>query len=479
MFYLDYAKPVGDRYILNFFADTIEDLKDVPATTPFISRNGTNYGVPLDTSVVTVVENGVKVNYVLQQGKYIVGGDIAPFNIAYSETAPTDTSKLWIKTEEPEDIEFVRNTAYITHNNYEESVELPIPEIYMASGAVCDEHLYIFGGNKGGDNSDTIIEYNIVDHNISILSAKLPVPSFGIGCAAVGTKVYLFGGATHEDGIYNSVTGIDTIQEFDAVTKTITTLPITLQKPAAYNTVVAAGTKIYIFGGCNTNDGSATEFFNTIQEFDTVARTITTLPVALDAPIAYAIAGLINSKIYLLSGLTNYGNFSRKIQVFDVAAKGVTLLPQTSMDIFTGCYGVIGTKIVFATGNRADGLDYGIYEFDTITLETKAIGEYFDSDEEVGGAVYKNTLYGFGGWSITTNRIVEFTFTFPLSSNNILIQETLDKNLFDLTPAPARVQIGAQNVWKGNENNEAEFVDAYLHNGTNWVNVNTEEVLVE
>lgn len=78
MYYLDYAKRVGDRYILNFFADSEEDLKDVPTTTPYITRNGTNYGVPLDTSVVTIVEKGIKVNYVLQNGVYIAGGDVAP-----------------------------------------------------------------------------------------------------------------------------------------------------------------------------------------------------------------------------------------------------------------------------------------------------------------------------------------------------------------------------------------------------------------
>ena len=78
MYYLDYAKKVDDRYILNFFADSVEDLKDVPADKPYITRNGTNYGIPLDTSVVTIVEKGTKVNYVLQNGAYIAGGDVAP-----------------------------------------------------------------------------------------------------------------------------------------------------------------------------------------------------------------------------------------------------------------------------------------------------------------------------------------------------------------------------------------------------------------
>lgn len=76
MYYLDYAKKVGDRYILNFFADTAEDIADVPINTPYITRNGTNYGIPLETSIVTVIENDVRKNYVLQNGAYVAGGDI-------------------------------------------------------------------------------------------------------------------------------------------------------------------------------------------------------------------------------------------------------------------------------------------------------------------------------------------------------------------------------------------------------------------
>ena len=76
MYYLDYAKKVGDRYILNFFADTTEDIADIPTDTPYITRNGTNYGIPLETSIVTVIENDVRKNYVLQNGAYIAGGDI-------------------------------------------------------------------------------------------------------------------------------------------------------------------------------------------------------------------------------------------------------------------------------------------------------------------------------------------------------------------------------------------------------------------
>lgn len=92
MYYLDYAKKVGDRYILNFFADTAEDIADVPTNTPYITRNGTNYGVPLETSIVTVIENDVRKNYVLQNGAYVAGGDI-PFVLGTLEATENKTYK--------------------------------------------------------------------------------------------------------------------------------------------------------------------------------------------------------------------------------------------------------------------------------------------------------------------------------------------------------------------------------------------------
>lgn len=54
MLYLDYAKPVGNGYILNFFADKIEDIQEVSGGKEFVTKNGTNYGVPLASSTVVI-----------------------------------------------------------------------------------------------------------------------------------------------------------------------------------------------------------------------------------------------------------------------------------------------------------------------------------------------------------------------------------------------------------------------------------------
>ena len=38
MLYLDYAKPIGERYILNFFADKVEDIQEVSNGKSFVTK---------------------------------------------------------------------------------------------------------------------------------------------------------------------------------------------------------------------------------------------------------------------------------------------------------------------------------------------------------------------------------------------------------------------------------------------------------
>ena len=136
----------------------------------------------------------------------------------------------------------------------------------------------------------------------------------------------------------------------------------------------AVGTKIYIFGGCMVQS------VNTILEFDTETKTISTLSITLPTQLDGMPAAAVGTKIYIFGG-----------------------------------NGPSGTKL---------------------------------------------------------NTILEF-IDFVLASGNVFGQEDFDNNVFTLVPAPTKVKIGVKNVYKGNSNNVAEFVDAYLYDGANWVNVNT------
>ena len=99
-----------------------------------------------------------------------ISGGGGELNIAYGNTAPEDTSKLWIKSEEPSNISF--------------------PVLWKP---------------------EQIVE-GIIDTGTTLSQGE-----FGIGTAAVGTKIYLFGGR-------NSSSYLNTIQVFDTTNNTIQTL---------------------------------------------------------------------------------------------------------------------------------------------------------------------------------------------------------------------------------------------------------------
>lgn len=76
MLYLDYAKPVEGGYILNFFADKVEDMESITGGKEFVTKNGTNYGVPLkgSTVVITAPDKEKKTFVLDENGEWNEGG---------------------------------------------------------------------------------------------------------------------------------------------------------------------------------------------------------------------------------------------------------------------------------------------------------------------------------------------------------------------------------------------------------------------
>lgn len=77
MLYLDYAKKVEEGYILNFFADSEDDIEEVSGGKEFITKNGTNYGAPLPSSTVVItMPDKSRKTYILDDGNnWVVGGE--------------------------------------------------------------------------------------------------------------------------------------------------------------------------------------------------------------------------------------------------------------------------------------------------------------------------------------------------------------------------------------------------------------------
>ena len=95
MLYLDYAKQTEDGYIMNFFADSTEDLGEISDGKEFITKNGTNYGVPQPQSIVTITDkDGEKTTYLMGEDGDWVPGVVDPTDYYTKEQVDTKIDKV-------------------------------------------------------------------------------------------------------------------------------------------------------------------------------------------------------------------------------------------------------------------------------------------------------------------------------------------------------------------------------------------------
>ena len=343
----------------------------------------------------------------------------ASLNIAYGNTAPSDTSKLWIKGSEPGRLLLISGTPEPTLEDTISTLSTPLPTVAQSIGvASVSTKIYLFGGNKAssaGDRLNTIQVFDTTNNTISTLSTTLSTAADGIGVASVSTKIYLFGGGGGASNYLN------TINVFDTANNTITTLSTTLPTAADGIGVASVGNKIYLFGGYSDDK------LNTINVFDTANNTITTLSTPLPTVMARMGTAAVGTKIYLFGG--NGAGYLNTIKVFDTVNNTITTL--------------------------------------SITLPTAA--------QNIGVASVGYKVYLFGGRSggvAYLNTINEFIAQLSLTANSILITEGQQENTFNLLSSPTQVEISVKNVYRGNSSNIAELNDAYLYNGSVWLNVN-------
>jgi N-acetylneuraminic acid mutarotase len=192
---------------------------------------------------------------------------------------------------------------------------------------------------------------------------------------------------------------------------------------AGNTTAALVGSKVYLFGGF-TYVGGKGAYVNTINVFDIENNTVEKLSTTLPSVSEGIAAAAFGTKIYLFGGVGNFSACYASINVFDTESDAIetlnTMIPMKASEIASA---VVGTK-----------------------------------------------AYLFGGYDGTNTlaTINVFTALMPLATNNMLIEASATKNRFNLLP---NVELGVNNVYLGNADGNGERVDAYLHNGTEWVEV--------
>lgn len=391
----------------------------------------------------------IKGKSVLFSPQVIINGGGATLNIAYGETAPEDTNKLWIKTNEPNNITYGGNidgvSRIISGGNY-------LTTDYngdKASTAKIGRKIYIFRGTY-------VWIYETDTKFVADLGEILPERLYNPFCYVKGTKIYLFGGNTN-----------GRIYVFD--TETITTELLSATAFTRLNCPYAlVGNKIYCFGG--TSSGHPRNYINV---FDLETETYTTLTVTLPSVRYGMCAEVIGTKIYLFGGWGS-STFYNSIYIFDtetdtIQTLGVTI-PEGAESI---CCSKIGNKIYLFGGRIASSIStnaINVFDTETETIETLEV-TLPNADYGIGCYSDGTKIYLFGGSNIGET-INIFVLTHELTQGDIEIETSLLNNKFNIiNDEKTKIEIGVANVYVGNENNEAELAEAYIYKDTEWTKI--------
>lgn len=216
MLYLDYAKQTENGYIMNFFANSVEDLEDISEGKEFVTKNGTNYGVPAPQSVVTITnKDGEKTTYLMGEDGNWIPGVVNPTD--YYTKKQTD-AKLEGKEDKITDINLtetgttveysladgitLNSTARLTSNEktHDATMKLELPlmvapitgsPLTMDTGDGSeniyigwDTGAYIYAGNMSLTGNLTLddgqISYNADSGNKTLLSIGYPEGAYYI-----------------------------------------------------------------------------------------------------------------------------------------------------------------------------------------------------------------------------------------------------------------------------------------------------------
>lgn len=279
-------------------------------------------------------------------------------NIAYGDTAPEDTTKLWVKiNKNPKSVTVEGPNNFMrTEKTFDD---------YLRTSNSCaevDGKLYIVATKAANLSvaSKDIYCYDPETGEFDLLPSSLELVAEGAACASYGKKVYVFGG---KDGYVVT----NKIQCYDTETGLLSTLTATMPISATNQTCQAVGKDIYLFGGESSNYNTT---YNTIIHFDCDTETASTLSVNIAQKRSQIGSVLHEGKIYLFGGVYSYNDYNYT-QCFDPVAKTLTTL--TSMPIkMVGMFCISHNSKIYIIGGNGLAIspniyNENIYEFDPVT----------------------------------------------------------------------------------------------------------------
>lgn len=392
------------------------------------------------------------------------GGGGAELNIAYGDTPPEDTTKLWCKTAQPNEVQ-VANVAVSDACTYEELATKNINKHGEGAGGVIGDKIYLFGGtsNTGTSNkanAGVVSAFNPKSNTFSTIATDT-LTTLEPGYATVGKKIYAFGGRS-------SLSGTSTHNKivcFDAESNAVSTISATLPSSGKDCKVAATGTHIILFDG-NTADKTL------LYSLDTTTNVLSQCPFAM--PEGYTGSSAVVSdgtNIYVIGPKLGSDSRINKINIdFENQSMTITPIGPYNGTVYTGYTWFINGKILIA--------DVKIIDTESGVVADTGFSFPYSTSYSVF-VPYKDSLYIFDSKASSYN-VLEAPYvqkvTCPrkknLSKDTMLVRPSLDNNVFSLIRSDSlNVEIGVEDVYRGNDANEVEKVEALIYKDGAWTTI--------
>jgi N-acetylneuraminic acid mutarotase len=247
--------------------------------------------------------------------------------------------------------------------NDDKLTELPDCPVAITSfgAAVCDDFLYVYGGNQGNAHAYSAEGQNNIFRRVKLKSGSQweslgEVPRRqGLALVSHNGKVYRVGGfeAKNKEGDDQVIVSTTDFSVFDPETSAWTGLA-PLPEPRSSFDAVVSGDTLYVVGGwALQEDGSDSQWHGTAWQMDLSQDKPQWKP--LPAPPherrAHSLAE-VDGKIYLIGGMGDDGETYTDTYVFDPNSQkwsGGPELPGQPMDGFGSSAFNVGGRLIVAT----------------------------------------------------------------------------------------------------------------------------------
>lgn len=409
-----------------------------------------------DTFIAENIKKDVNIGGIT--GTYEPTSSGAELNIHYGDTAPEDTSKLWVKTTKPESVEISPDFGY------GEVIQTTGVKSGFPTGTVCvdGDYLYAVSENyikKYDKNTFTFISDLVYVYNKNVYSILVHN-----GILYYMENVYTQSGFNR---YYRAK-----LYAYDLTTKKETVLKSDYKRDLAL--LQLYNDKLYIIGG-GYKDNNSYPDVSGCDIYDISKNTWETWTnYSLDG--CYYGCVIIGNNAFKFGGRTFKGNtISNSIYRINLDTKTVTAC-NAVLPIATYNMGVsnLGNYIYLSGGNETSQI---VYRYDTVNDTIEQVNVTLEHARTTCATFFNGTeLYLLGSNAIVDKLQIDV----PLSSTKLkIISDWLNNQFAVVNSSSARVMIGVNKAFKGDENNKAKEVTAYVFDGVNWHNLNGEITLTK